>query len=92
MRTTKGKTDDRVWAIMLVGGDGERMKPLVARWLEQPRQKQYCTFVGSRSMFQHTLDRAAEMVPPEQIVAVAAPHHRQDVEQQIAGRPFRRIL
>ncbi|MDC8446861.1 MAG: hypothetical protein LV473_00735 [Nitrospira sp.] len=50
-----------VWSIVLAGGEGERMKPLVQRWLGRHRPKQYCTFVGTRSMFQHTVDRAADV-------------------------------
>ena len=48
-----------VWSIVLAGGDGERTKEFIRRWLGYEKPKQYCTFVGSRSMFQHTLDRAA---------------------------------
>lgn len=46
-----------LWSIILAGGNGERLRPMVQSWLGQPRPKQYCTFLGTRSMLEHTLDR-----------------------------------
>jgi mannose-1-phosphate guanylyltransferase len=37
----------------------------VEQWLGYARPKQYCTFVGTRSMLQHTLDRAGQITPPD---------------------------
>ena len=48
---------ENVWSIVLAGGDGVRTKEFIRRWLGYEKPKQYCTFVGSRSMFQHTLDQ-----------------------------------
>jgi len=47
-----------VWSIVLAGGEGERIRPCIQQWLGYSVQKQYCTFVGTRSMLQHTWDRA----------------------------------
>ena len=46
------------------------MKPLICRWLGRHRPKQYSAFVGSRSMFQHTVDRAIGLAGAARIVAV----------------------
>jgi mannose-1-phosphate guanylyltransferase len=64
------------WGIILAGGEGTRMYPLVKTWLGECRPKQYCTFVGSRSMFQHTLDRARFLVSDDNIVTVIRQDHR----------------
>ena len=61
-----------VWSIILAGGDGVRTKAFIRRRFGYEKPKQYCTFVGSRSMFQHTLDRAARLTPWERVVEVAA--------------------
>ncbi|MBK9308208.1 MAG: hypothetical protein IPM58_14275 [Nitrospira sp.] len=76
-------TGKNVWSIVLAGGDGERVKPLVLRWLGRHRPKQYCTFVGTRSMFERTLNRAALIASPKRTVVVAARHHRSELRNQL---------
>ena len=58
------------WAIVLAGGEGERLRPQIKGWLGYHCPKQYCTFVGRRSMLQHTLDRAKQLVPADRIITV----------------------
>lgn len=65
----------RTWAVVLAGGDGQRLRKTIQTWLGEARPKQYCAFVGQRSMLQHTLDRARKMVPAERMVTVIAPEH-----------------
>ena len=77
---------DQIWSIILAGGEGTRLRSLVQRWLGRPKPKQYCAFVGARSMFQHTLDRAARLMPPDRIVTVVAQSHRHDALAQLEGR------
>ncbi len=88
----KGTERGNVWSIVLAGGDGVRTKDFVRRWLGHEKPKQYCTFVGSRSMFQHTLDRAARLTPWERVVVVAARHHQDEIWPQIDGRPAGMVL
>lgn len=76
---------DQLWSIILAGGEGRRMSSLVQRWLGRPIPKQYCTFVGTRSMFQHTLDRASKLTPPNRIVTVVAQSHRREALAQLDG-------
>jgi mannose-1-phosphate guanylyltransferase len=64
------------WGIVLAGGEGMRMRPLISHWLGGDRPKQYCTFVGSRSMFQHTVDRARSIVSEEHVVSIIGRGHR----------------
>jgi mannose-1-phosphate guanylyltransferase len=63
------------WCIVLAGGDGTRMRPLIHAWFGGDRPKQYCTFVGSRSMIQHTLDRAHSIVSDGHVVTVIGQDH-----------------
>lgn len=79
-------TSGKLWSIILAGGEGERVRPLVERWLGRHQPKQYCTFVGTRSMFQHTLDRALRLTPPERLVTVVARSHRREALAQLDGR------
>ena len=80
------------WSIILAGGNGERLKPMVQRWLGRHRPKQYCTFIGTRSMFQHTLDRSDRIVPPERRVAIIARDHRDEAWPQLSSRPKGRVI
>ena len=41
-----------LWSIVLAGGEGKRLAPMVKQWLGEERPKQYCTFTGTRSMLQ----------------------------------------
>jgi mannose-1-phosphate guanylyltransferase len=90
--TTPFWRSERVWAIVLAGGEGERVGSLIRRWLGRHRPKQYCTFAGTRSMFQHTVDRALELAPSERIVTVIARGHRDDALGQLDGRSVRKVL
>lgn len=81
-----------VWSIVLAGGEGERVKPFITRWLGRHRPKQYCAFVGSRSMFEHTVDRAAHVSSLQQTVVVAARHHRRELSKQLRERPIRKLI
>lgn len=51
------------------------MRPFIRRWLGEDRPKQYCAFVGSRSMLQHTWDRALATSDAEKVVTVVARGH-----------------
>ena len=76
------------WAILLAGGEGERMRPAIKRWLGEERPKQYCTFVGRRSMLQHAVDRAMEVVQPARLVTVIGRGHRAYIQRAaVSGLP-----
>ena len=51
----------RLWSIILAGGEDSRVGSLIRCWLGRPKPKQYCTFGGTRSLLQHTVDRAAKL-------------------------------
>lgn len=87
-----GDARGNLWSIVLAGGDGVRTKAFIRHWLGYEKPKQYCAFVGSRSMFQHTLDRAARLTPWERVVVVAAQHHQHEVWSQLDGRPAGMML
>lgn len=74
-----------LWSIILAGGEGERTRPFIEQWLGGHKPKQYCTFVGKRSMLQHTLDRADRLVTPEHKVTVIGRNHREFLNKAIDG-------
>ena len=77
---------DHLWSIILAGGEGNRLRTLVQHWLGYHKPKQYCTFVGTRSMLQHTLDRADQISSPHHKVTVIARSHCSIAWPQLRGR------
>jgi mannose-1-phosphate guanylyltransferase len=90
---TCGSRDENVWSIVLAGGDGERLKPFVRQWLGYEKPKQYCRFVGTLSMLEHTLDRADRISEPEHKVTIVARNHRRcGWTEPLRSKPGRLIL
>ncbi len=83
---THVKSHDRVWSIVLAGGEGEGVQPLVQRWLGHAKPKQYCTFVGTRSLLQHTLDRADRLTAADRKVIVVGRSHAWQAWPQLGSR------
>ncbi|MFN8008599.1 MAG: sugar phosphate nucleotidyltransferase [Terriglobia bacterium] len=86
------KHDKPVWSIVLSGGEGERLRPFVQRWLGRPKPKQYCTFVGRRSMLQHTIARANVISETSKTVVVIGRHHLSEVILQLGHEDPRNII
>ena len=66
---------DHHWAIILAGGNGRRLQQTIVSWLGEDRPKQYCAFTGTRTMLQHTIDRALALVRPDRLVTIVARNH-----------------
>jgi mannose-1-phosphate guanylyltransferase len=73
--------------IVLAAGEGKRLEPLVRQLRDDSLPKQYVTFIGRRSMLEHTVARVEKLVPRERIFTVIAEHHGNfpAVRRQIAG-------
>jgi mannose-1-phosphate guanylyltransferase len=72
------------WSIILAGGNGTRIGDLTNRWMGRPVAKQYCAFVGTRSMLQHTLCRADKVGQRENQLTVIAYSHQREAQAQLA--------
>lgn len=85
----QSKSDDFLWSVVLAGGEGERTRPFIERWLGYHLPKQYCSFVGTRSMLQHTWDRAERLTGADRNVTVMAQQHHvlawRQIERQRGG-------
>jgi mannose-1-phosphate guanylyltransferase len=84
--------NERLWSLVLAGGEGERLRPLVERSLGRHKPKQYCTFVGTRSMFQHTLDRSDLIISPDRRVTVIARDHLVEARSQFGFRAQGKLI
>ena len=86
------KWHDHLWSIILARGEGRRTRPFIRRWLGMHKPKQYCAFAGTRSMLQHTVDRADALTSPDRRVIVTKEAHARRGWLQLRGRPSGRIV
>ena len=66
---------DQTWAVVLAGGEGVRLRPLIRQLYDHDLPKQYAAFTGGRSLLEQTLDRVGLLVPPERTLVVTMASH-----------------
>ena len=76
---TNGTQD--IWGIVLAGGEGARLKEFVRECLGSEAPKQFCAFLGQRTMLEHAVRRAAMLIPRTRVVVAATAHHRRYLEE-----------
>ncbi len=77
-----------LWGLVLAGGEGKRLADYVRQLRGDCLPKQHVNFIGTRSMLEHTLDRAERLTPRRQIMTVVTEHHLMfaEVRRQLADR------
>ncbi len=63
------------WAVVLAGGEGMRLRPLVRQVLGDDRPKQYVRLLGPRTLLRQTLDRISMVIPNERTLVVTVRQH-----------------
>jgi mannose-1-phosphate guanylyltransferase len=81
-----------VWAIVLAGGEGTRVRSFLKLLCGGSGLKQFSTIIGERSMLRCTLDRVERLIPAERILIVVGAHHREEVEKQLNHWPRQNII
>lgn len=76
------------YALIMAGGTGTRLWPVSRR----DRPKQSLRLVGSRTMFEHAVDRIAPVFQPEQILVVAGSEHVSDLADQAPELPAENFI
>jgi mannose-1-phosphate guanylyltransferase len=82
----------QLWAIVLAGGQGVRLRPLMRRLYGEDRPKQFAALLGSRSLLRETLDRVRRLTVPERTVIVTHRNHEPYLANALDGAPVRRVL
>lgn len=78
MASEPSRTDTKnVAVIVLAGGEGARLCPLINRWLGRRIPKQYCTFFGKQTLLEHTLRRARQIASDKNIITIIGAGHRE---------------
>lgn len=81
-----------LWSVILAGGEGSRLSEAVEHWFGQAIPKQYCTFTGTRSMLQHTFDRARHLSHPTRIMTIVTHGHEPYAARQVGFNGDRIIV
>jgi mannose-1-phosphate guanylyltransferase len=68
-------TGEELWAIVLAGGEGVRLRPLARRVCGDDRPKQYVPLLGARTLLGQTLDRVALRIPSARTVVSTVQGH-----------------
>jgi mannose-1-phosphate guanylyltransferase len=82
----------RTFAIVLAGGEGARLSGLTTTPTGVRVPKQFCSLTGGPTLLRQTLDRAAAIVPRNQIVVVVAASHRQWWSLELADLPRENVV
>ncbi|MFI5326595.1 MAG: sugar phosphate nucleotidyltransferase [Candidatus Rokuibacteriota bacterium] len=80
------------WAVILAGGEGMRLRPLVRQVFGADRPKQYVRLLGPRTLLRQTLDRVALAIPPERTLVVTVRRHAGYIAEEFSGATRPRIL
>jgi mannose-1-phosphate guanylyltransferase len=66
-----------LWAVVLAGGDGVRLRDLTVRIVGDNRPKQFCPIVGTESLLRQTRTRLGPIFPCDrQVFVVSCAHER----------------
>lgn len=80
--------------IVLAGGEGTRLQPFIYRLQRKKLPKQYVNLIGTRSMLEHTWDRAEKITPPERLFTVVSGDHLKyhEARKQLFNRPMHTVV
>jgi mannose-1-phosphate guanylyltransferase len=81
-----------LWAVVLAGGEGMRLRPLTRLIYGIERPKQYAALLGPRSLLRQTLDRVRLAIAPERTIVVTVRSHAGYIADEFRGCACPRVL
>lgn len=81
-----------VWATVLAGGEGLRLRSLIQKVFGDDRPKQYAPLIGPESLLRQTLDRAGALIPWERIAVVSQARHAAWVARDVSPHGRVKVL
>jgi mannose-1-phosphate guanylyltransferase len=89
---TGERAAEELWAIVLAGGEGVRLRPLARRVCGDDRPKQYVPLLGSRTLLGQTLDRVALRIPSARTVVSTVQAHAPYFAAELHGSRARVLV
>lgn len=83
---------ERLWGLVLAGGDGTRLQDLTRLIAGAPIPKQYCRIAGDRSLLEETLARLGGLIPPARTLAIVNRPHLELARSQMRDVPERNVI
>jgi mannose-1-phosphate guanylyltransferase len=80
------------WAVILAGGDGERLRPLTRLIAGDERPKQFCSFFNGETLLEQTRRRVAFAVPPSQTLITVTAVHKPFYTSLLSDMPPNRVI
>lgn len=72
------------WGVLLAGGDGTRLLPLMRRLFGDERPKQFSPLFGNRTLLALTRERIASVVSPQRSLFAVVERHRRFFEPELS--------
>ena len=76
-----------VWAVLLAGGDGTRLRSLTQKITSNARPKQFCRLFGDKSLLVPTQERLQPLFRRDRMMFVISPGHTKTSIGTISGPP-----
>ena len=81
-----------VWAVVLAGGDGTRLRSLTRSITGEDRPKQFCRFYGGRTLLAQTRSRLAPAISPDRTLYTVVKAHERFYADELADVTPSRVV
>lgn len=81
-----------LWALVLAGGEGKRLRSLTVTAGGTPVPKQFCSLAGGRTLLEDAIARAASLVPLERVCSIVAQQHRDWWQEVLTALPAQNVI
>lgn len=87
----RSETTNR-WAVILAGGDGMRLRPLIRMITGDECPKQFCRILGGETLLDQTIRRVSLAVPPDRTLAAVTQTHERFYVPLLSGVPSHQVV
>ncbi len=82
----------QIWALVLAGGEGTRLRQLTTLAGGAAVPKQFCSLVDGHTLLEDAIDRAHGIAAPERTCTIVSEHHRQWWSSLLSAQPSGNVI